>query len=121
MSDGADSLCGPLNHRKWLPVHLWEYKQHCQVGLSEPVMGALYADDATISLMLVDTMFLGAIFTLHAFNSSAVPLLNDEHCLNFPLYIITTMNTNHVHFLRHDQLTGASGERVRTRIMYGRR
>lgn len=76
MSDGADSLCGPLNHRKWLPVHLWEYKQHCQVGLSESV--ALYADDATISPTLVDKSFLGAVFPLRTFNSSTEPLLNDD-------------------------------------------
>lgn len=33
MRDGVHLLCGPLNHGKWLPLHLWEYEQLCYVWL----------------------------------------------------------------------------------------
>lgn len=72
MRDGADPLCGPLNYRKWLPVHLWEYKLHYPVGLSESLMVVLDADDTIISLttrcplshrFFGLTVFLSSLFT----------------------------------------------------------
>lgn len=33
MRNGAHLLCVLLNHRKWLPVHLLEHRQRCQIEL----------------------------------------------------------------------------------------
>lgn len=68
MRNGADSLCGPLNHRKWLHVHHWEYKQRWQFGHSSVVMIAIDADDAIASLStrrpLLDILILRTLFAV---------------------------------------------------------
>lgn len=68
MRNGADSLCGPLNHRKWLHVHHWEYKQRWQFGHTSVVMIAIDADDAIASLStrrpLLDILILRTLFAV---------------------------------------------------------